>query len=170
MFYHNVLLLSSCCASSNTYTRGESALAFPPPLLSHSCVLRIFFFSSSSLFVGLGFWGGGGGGWVFLQGLENHRRGENCSHSFIHSQEAAEHWGRSPEVLRLGRSVLPQPAPAALRGLPCCSAGCASLRPNFACRNPAPCRQPDNAALTLIEIFSLVMLKHQSNQQRSGRI
>lgn len=45
MFYHNALLLSSCCASSNTYIGRESALAFPPPAFSHSCMLLTFFFS-----------------------------------------------------------------------------------------------------------------------------
>lgn len=158
MFYHNVLLLSSCCASSNTYTREESALAFPPPLLSHSCVLLIFFFF---FFV---FWSGvledlfG----VFLQGLENHRRGENCSRSFIGSPPGGAPAGT------LGPA--PSPLPPRCAGSLAAVQAAASLRPNFQGRNSAPCRQPDNAALTLIEIFSLVMLEHQSNQQRSRRI
>lgn len=53
MFYHNVLLLSSCCAFSNTYTRGESALAFSPSPFSHSCVLlTLFFFCVCWVFLG----------------------------------------------------------------------------------------------------------------------
>lgn len=157
MFYHNALLLSSCCASSNTYIGRESALAFPPPAFSHSCMLLTFFFL---LLLCLLVWEG-----VFckLQRITGWEKSAAIHETLLKTRLRAE------GCCGLGRWVLP---PARSRGAGCLAAVQAgtSLSSNFPCRNSARCRQPDKAALTLIEIFSLVMLEHQSNQQRSGRI
>lgn len=160
MFYHNVLLLSSCYASSNTYTRRESALAFPPPAFSRSCMLLTIYFFSSSLFVGLR-------GFFFCK-LHRITGAEKNLQPFLRCCLRLASLPRG--VAGWDTGSCPQPAPRrGVGSLAAVQAG-TPLSSNFPCRNSARCRQPDKAALTLIEIFSRVMLEHQSNQQRSGRI
>lgn len=105
---------------------------------------------------------------LFLRASENHRIGKKkknqkqnpaAIHKMLFKTRIPPEWCSG-----LGHSLLP---PARSRGagsLAAVQAG-SSLRSNFPCRNSARRRQPDKAALTLIEIFSLVMLEHQSSQQ-----